>query len=166
MMFLELLLVFLILGASSFVLFYLVFKYDDPEVTGLVTKDFKYDKATKKKKSKAIKKNFSATGVLTSKWVQFGGGFYGLVAVLTYIVVEAKEVIDLFSSETGIMDAISSIGFGTLIKFLLESLMNFITAITWPVFWMGEGDAPFWQWFLVAYAGYFIGQSFAKKFTS
>lgn len=166
-MILELLLVFLTLTASSFVLFYLVFKQDDPEITGLVSKGKEHDKAAKKQKTKEMKKTFSATNILASKWVEFGGGFYGLVAVLTYILLEINEIIELFSSKLGIMAAIYELGFGSIIDFFIESLMNFIVAISWPVYWMNEGSAPFWQWFLAAYAGYFVGQFIAKvKFES
>ncbi|WP_154223370.1 hypothetical protein [Marinicella rhabdoformis] len=167
MMYLELFMVFFILCVSSFVLFYLVYKQNDPEVTDMVSKRVGHDKATKKQKAKTMKKNFSATSILASKWVEFGGGFYGLVAVLTYILLEINEIIELFSSKLGIMAAIYELGFGSIIDFFIESLMNFIVAITWPVYWMGEGSAPFWQWFLAAYAGYFVGQFIAKaKFES
>lgn len=161
MMILELILVFLVLFGSSFVLFYLIYKQDDPAVTGMVTKVNGHDKSAKKQKVKEIK-SLTPTGILTSKWVEFGGGFYGLVAVLTYLIIEVQEVIELLSSEGGILEAIGQLGIGTLINFFIESLLNFITAITWPVYWMGEGSAPFWQWFVAAYAGYFVGQIVAK----
>lgn len=163
MMYLELLLVFVTLCVCSFAMFYLLFRQDDQAVKAVMNKDKGLKEEKRNDLVKSIKKNHKGSGLLTAKWVEFGGGFYGLVAVLTYIIVEAQEVIELFSSEGGIMEAISNIGIGTLINFFIESLMNFITAITWPVYWMGEGQAEFWQWFLAAYAGYFVGQSMAKN---
>jgi len=43
-------------------------------------------------------------------------------------------------------------------------LMNFITAISWPVFWMNTGNAPFWKWFLAAYIGYLVGKTLVKTY--
>ncbi len=160
----ELIIVFAVLHAGSFLLFYLVIKQDDPAVRAMVIKEQQVKGKARDELVKSVKKAHKGSGLLTAKWVEFGGGFYGLVAVLTYFIVEAQEIIELFSSENGVMDTISHIGIGTLVNFFIESILNFITAISWPIYWMGEGQAAFWQWFLVAYAGYLAGQIHAKSF--
>lgn len=163
MVWLELLAVFVTLFISSFLMFALIYRQNDEAVQAAMAKQEKVKGQERKALVKSIKKQHKGSGLLTAKWVEFGGGFYGLVAVLTYLIVEAQEVAELFSSEGGIMEAISNIGISTLINFFIESIMNFITAITWPVFWMGEGQASFWQWIVVAYVGYSAGQWAAKS---
>ncbi len=162
MVWLELTAVFAALFVSSFLMFALIHRQNDEAVQAVMAKEEKVKGQDRKALVKSIKKEHKASGLLTAKWVEFGGGFYGLVAVLTYLIVEAQEVVELFSSEGGIMEAISNIGIGTLINFFIESIMNFVTAITWPAFWMGEGQAAFWQWFVAAYLGYAAGQWTAK----
>ena len=101
---------------------------------------------------------------LANKWLSFGGGFYGLVAVLTYIIVEAQEVFDLLSMPESSSDIFNGISIGMLVNFFIDSLMNFVTAISWPAYWMNTGDAPFWKWFLAAYGGYIAGKTLVKTY--
>ena len=68
------------------------------------------------------------------KWFSFGGGFYGLVALYTWLVIEWNEVWNFLTDLPGI---VFSFDLGSLISlvisFFIESLMNFITAIAWPM---------------------------------
>jgi hypothetical protein len=37
-------------------------------------------------------------------------------------------------------------------------MMNFVTALAWPGYWMSEvGASAIWIWFLAAYGGYWLG---------
>jgi hypothetical protein len=51
-----------------------------------------------------------------------------------------------------------------LINLFIESIMNFVAAIAWPVYWLGRAQ-PFWLWLIVAYAGYWLGVRAAQKIT-
>jgi hypothetical protein len=50
------------------------------------------------------------------------------------------------------------------INLFIESIMNFVAAIAWPVYWLGRAQ-PFWLWLIVAYAGYWLGVRAAQKVT-
>lgn len=99
------------------------------------------------------------------KWFSFGGGFYGLVALYTWLVVEWNEVWDFLVDLPGI---VFSFDVGSLISlvinFFIESLMNFITAIAWPMYWLGVAGNP-WVWIVVAYGGYWLGIKAAQHVT-
>ena len=99
-----------------------------------------------------------------SKWVAFGGGFYGVMAVLTYLVVEFYEILDFLLGENGFWETVTNLGVSDVINFFINSIMNFITAIVWPVYWLKSihGYAA-WVWFVAVYLGYCLGQLLAQK---
>ena len=100
------------------------------------------------------------------KWFSFGGGFYGIVALYTWILAEWNEVWNFMSALPGI---VLSFNVGALISLVInlfiESLMNFITAISWPVYWLQEAGNP-WIWIGVAYGGYWLGIKAARHVAS
>jgi hypothetical protein len=117
-----------------------------------------FGKARKKQKKKP------PMNPVHQKWFEFGGGFYGLTALYTYLLVEFSEVVGFLASLPGIIIRLD-IGqaIELFIRFLINSIMNFITAITWPLYWMREGGSNrFWLWLLVAYAGYWLGLRLAQ----
>lgn len=162
MTFLKLMLAFVSNGAISFVLFYVMLKSSAAETASAMDKP---DKATRKQLKQDLKQGqWSVQSVMMSKWVDFGGGFYGVVAVLTYLVVEFREVVDFLTSEATVLATLAELGVGDVVNFFINSLMNFITAIAWPAYWLNKVDgAPVWVWFVVAYAGYHTGQLLAKS---
>lgn len=97
------------------------------------------------------------------KWFRFGGGFYGLVALYTWLLIEWDEVADFF---TGLGEVVLSFDFGRLIQVVInlfiESIMNFVAAIAWPAYWLRETGQP-WVWLLVAYGGYWLGVRAAQR---
>lgn len=99
----------------------------------------------------------------THRWFRFGGGFYGLVALYTWLVVEWGEVLSFLG---GLGDIILNLDpgalIGLLIKFFIESIMNFVVAISWPAYWLREAHDP-WLLFLAAYAGYWLGLQAAQR---
>jgi hypothetical protein len=97
-----------------------------------------------------------------NKWLSFGGGFYGVVALMTYAVIELGEVRDFVANLGGFFQMLSSLSFALIINFLIDSFMNFIWAIAWPGYWLSEVSSnDIWIWFLVAYAGYWAGTRYA-----
>jgi hypothetical protein len=97
------------------------------------------------------------------KWFSFGGGFYGLVALYTWLVIEWNEVWGFLSDLPGIVFSVD-LGalIGLVVGFFIESLMNFITAIAWPIYWLDVAGNP-WVWIAVAYGGYWLGIKAAQQ---
>ncbi len=103
------------------------------------------------------------TNRLSRKWVKLGGGFYGCVGLLTYAIIELDEIRELFSVD-GLAALAQNLDIGILVTFFIESLKNFITAVTWPVFWAREIETDrYWLWIVVAWLGYDAGRRIAQK---
>jgi hypothetical protein len=63
----------------------------------------------------------------------------------------------------GLIDFLKQLNIDLLIRILIDAIMNFVTAITWPIYWMQRIDTSYtWVWFLVAYAGYWLGLKLAQ----
>lgn len=117
-----------------------------------------FGKARKKQKKKPV------MNPLHHKWFEFGGGFYGLTALYTYLLIEFDEVIDFITSIPSVIWRFDiGAAISLLVSFFINALMNFIAAISWPVFWMREGGSGnFWLWLLVAWASYWAGLRLAQ----
>lgn len=165
MLYLKLLTAFVGAAAVSFLLFYLLMKQRSSESLGVI--ENKDKGGLKKLKAELKAEKFSWQNVVMSKWVAFGGGFYGVMAVLTYVVVEFREVVDLMTSEASLMATIAELGISDLVAFFINSIMNFVTAITWPVYWMSRVEGySVWVWFVIVYSGYVTGQFLAKNMSN
>jgi hypothetical protein len=106
----------------------------------------------------------SQLDLIHNKWLTFGGGFYGVVGLLTYAVVEFSELWDFAMGFENIWALIAQFGLDTLINLLVEALRNFIVAIAWPAYWMSEiQTGRIWLWLVVAYAGYWAGARLALR---
>ena len=111
------------------------------------------ERAGDKKKGKGKKGD-----PLHNKWLAFGGGFYGVVGLLTYAVVELGEIRDFFTQFDGLAGLIAQITPNLFIGLFIDALKNFIVAIAWPVYWMSDIRSDYiWIWFAVAYGGYWLG---------
>lgn len=92
------------------------------------------------------------------KWLAFGGGFYGVVGLLTYAVVEFGELREFFQSFESLAALLARFGFDMFVNLLVGALVNFVVAIAWPVYWMTEMSMNYvWIWFGAAYFGYWAG---------
>jgi nitrogen fixation-related uncharacterized protein len=117
---------------------------------------------SKKGKKNKSKKADDLHPVL-KKWGQFGGGFYGIVGLFTYIVIEVREVIDMIIGFGGVIDFLKQLDFGLIIDIFVAAIMNFVAAIIWPLYWLKRIDTEqTWIWFVVAYAGYYAGMKAAQ----
>ncbi len=165
MVYFKLILAFVSTGLVSFVLFYMLLKEKGNDSVSVIESK---DKAGMKQIKQDMKEQrWSLQRVMMSKWVDFGGGFYGVMAVLTYVVVEFREVVDFMTSEETVVATLTSLGIGDLVNFFINSLMNFITAIAWPAYWIRKVEGhSVWVWFVVVYFGYVCGQFFAKNMTN
>lgn len=100
---------------------------------------------------------------IQKKWAKFGGGFYGVVAFFTYLVVEITEIADMIMNIGGVWEFIKQFDVGVIIKVFVDALINFVTAMVWPVYWMKRIDTnQVWIYFLVAYGGYVLGLKLAQ----
>ena len=105
-----------------------------------------------------------ATGpdLVHNKWLAFGGGFYGVVGLLTYAVVELGDLRDFLLGFESIWALISGFGLDMLVNLFVNAVRNFVVAIAWPAYWLAEiHSSRIWLWLLVAYAGYWGGARLA-----
>jgi hypothetical protein len=98
------------------------------------------------------------------KWLKFGGGYYGIVALYTWCLIEYQDIADTVSRFGGFSGLLDRLGINLLINMFIEGLMNFIAAIAWPVYWMSEfGANRIWLWMAIAYGGYWLGIHAAQR---
>jgi nitrogen fixation-related uncharacterized protein len=118
---------------------------------------------------KNLSKNKDKSGndernIVHKKWAKFGGGFYGIVAFFTYIVIEMIEITTLITNFGGLWAFIKGLNLDVIIQIFIEGIMNFVSAMVWPVFWMKRIDTDqTWMWFVAAYAGYLFGLKLVQK---
>ena len=98
------------------------------------------------------------------KWLSMGGGFYGVVALLTLVHIELGEIFDFVTGFDGIGPFLGGLSIGTLVNLFIETLMNTFTALAWPVYWLSGVHGNYvWIWFIVAYGGYWLGSTLATR---
>ena len=156
------------LGVLSYFLFHWSLKAGRLEgISG--QKAFKAEMKAMKKSAK--KKKTRSGNPIHNKWMKFGGGFYGLVGMWTFLVIEALEVYDFatgYQGMDGLMNTLNTTSFtGLAVEFLVNSIKNFITAIVWPGYCPDVLDSErIWLWLIAAYAGYWIGMKIARGQTN
>lgn len=110
------------------------------------------------------KENKPEGDLVHRKWLAMGGGFYGVVAVLTWVFIELGEILDFITSFESISALISSLSIGTLIQLVIEAIKNSFLAIAWPMYWLSDIRSDYiWIWFIVAYAAYWAGTTLATR---
>ena len=106
----------------------------------------------------------SVLNTFHGKWLAFGGGFYGVVGVLTYAVVELRELRDFFLGFESLYALFADFGINMLVGILVNAVTNFVVAIAWPAYWLSDIRSDhIWIWFIVAYAAYWAGAKFALQ---
>ncbi len=120
-------------------------------------------KAMSRNNKKNKKKDKPDLHPVQKKWAKFGGGFYGIVAFFTYVVVEVTEIITMVINFGGFFGFLKQLDLDVIINMLIEALTNFITAMVWPLYWMRRIDTEqTWVWFVMAYVGYWLGLKLAQ----
>ena len=113
-------------------------------------------------KAQKNKKSRQQMDPALGKWYRFGGGFYGLVALYTWILIEWEDISNFL---TGLAQVAFNMDPGALIalviELLVESLVNFVLAIAWPAYWLAESSSS-WITLLMAYGGYWLGVQAAQ----
>lgn len=106
----------------------------------------------------------SKPDLIQKNWAKFGGGFYGVVAFFTYLVVEIREVLDAIMNIGGLWEFIKHLDLGVFIKLFIAAIMNFVTAMVWPLYWIKRIDTnQVWMFFVAAYGGYALGLKLAQR---
>ncbi len=124
------------------------------------------DKRQKLKKDKSKKKKLEEENLIARKWLDFGGGFYGLMAFLTYAYIEIIEVFQFIGklADLTITKILSNLGFDILVQFIINSVMNLVNAFIWFIYWQKELDLEhIWVWIIMAYLGYLAGGKIARE---
>ncbi|HET6632312.1 MAG TPA: hypothetical protein VFG73_06340 [Rhodanobacteraceae bacterium] len=107
----------------------------------------------------------SSDHALHQKWMKFGGGFYGVAALWTLIVIEVSGVAGTIAHPS----SIAAMFEGGVVKFLVDWVIGqattFVQAIMWFNWWAGETQGAV-VWFLVAMAGYVAGLEVARHETA
>jgi len=159
----AILLVGLPVGAFSFLMTY--FSYQK----GYLSTDVEIQEAFKKKnniETTLSRKNKKELVFLHSKWITFGGGFYGLIALLTFIIIELLQILNFWLGITSWQDVIALISVDTVIAMIIDSIMNMIKAGIWFTYWPTQLNTDHYlAWILIAYIGYRLGGKYAKHYS-
>ena len=104
------------------------------------------------------------SALLHKHWVEYGGGFYGLIAVLTLLWVEGHEIIDFLGDFDSLAEFFSSDIISSLISLMVNAIMNAVMAFAWPAYWLAEiNSSHVWLWFVAAWLGYLGGKRLAES---
>ena len=102
----------------------------------------------------------SAGNFFEQRWMKFGGGFYGLTALTTLILIEVKDGFAFVTNFPGIAALFAGGVFGFLVDFIVNQIQNIIMAAIWFTYW-NDDNASMFTYIAVAYVGYFAGVTLA-----
>lgn len=142
------------IGAVAFVLYYWSYKrgYIDP------TLDSDAQGEALDKLGEQWEENGERGNPVFQKWMTFGGGFYGMMSFITYIVIEGREIVSFFAEHSTIDALLEQLTFGNLIGLFYQSFLNLIPAFLWWAQWPDFIDmSNGWIWLIVAYLGHEAG---------
>lgn len=121
------------------------------------------EEGKKNKKEKKKDSEQEKIPLALKKWLSFGGGFYGAAAFYTYIWIEFLEVVSFFFKMLNPANWRIDLSFEIIISFFINSIMNFVAAITWFMQYDLGGNGHIWAAFLLGYFGYAVGARFANR---
>ena len=113
---------------------------------------------------KALKKDKNAVpyqGFVHSRWMKFGGGFYGLAALWTFVIIEIEQAVEFFADFPGFAGLFDQGVVNLLVQIFVNQIKNFVAAMVWFLYW-GAGGASIGLWILIAYASFQGGNALAK----
>jgi hypothetical protein len=97
------------------------------------------------------------------KWLSFGGGYYGLVALLTLVFIEGRELYNLFLIREQLPELLAAPDRHAVAEIIESQVMNMVDAFIWFQFWPNEIEMRNgWVWLGVSYAGYYSGNRLSK----
>lgn len=120
----------------------------------------KHDKGKAYKASQPLRFDKSARDdFFHNKAMFFGGGFYGTMALFTYVIIEIEEIFRFLGVVFTPGEWFVNLGFDLIIKFFINSIMNIVSAFIWfrtlTDYVTINHDG--WIWLIAAYLGYLAG---------
>jgi hypothetical protein len=110
--------------------------------------------------------NEERSDLLQSQLMKFGGGFYGVTALWTLIVIELGDFVRFASNLTEELARIFDGGIvSLLISVVANQFTNFISAILWFGFWPDRIEGSVILAVAAAYSGYLLGLGLARADT-
>lgn len=102
--------------------------------------------------------------IVFDKWMTFGGGYYGIMAFITYIHVEVMDLYRAFAKFESFQQLLDALSINFLVGLIIEAVQNFVTAFTWFFYWDDVIDIHNgWIWLGVTYAAYSLGEKLAEQ---
>ncbi|XOV89864.1 MAG: hypothetical protein ACFHX7_08245 [Pseudomonadota bacterium] len=123
------------------------------------------DEKQLKQELKALKKSVKEdkSDLINTRWMKFGGGFYGIAALWTFVVIEATDIVSFLWNFPGLSALFQDGIISFVVGVLINQFTNFINAFLWFAWWpQNEGDASVILWFGVAYVCYLAGFRLAR----
>ncbi len=97
------------------------------------------------------------------KWLEFGGGYYGSIALIHLIFIELAQIKEFIADWPGGTEFINGLGINTLVTFFIEQIMNFVAAISWPVDYLGRYSIAQIAIFIgITYLAYQVSRKIAR----
>lgn len=112
-----------------------------------------------KQESKASKT--PSDSFLQKKWMKFGGGFYGVAALWTLIVIEVGGAVSTIAHPSSIEDMFHGGPIDIIVNWVANQFSQFLQALLWFNWWSERGSSQA-VWFVVALVGYTCGLELAR----
>ena len=106
----------------------------------------------------------SSSNPFLKKWMDFGGGYYGIVAFVKLVLIELAQLKGFIGDWDGSKSLGDFFSIGTLISFFVEQIQNFVAAIIWPTDYLREfsiGECAIFV--LITYAFYEGSKTLARN---
>jgi hypothetical protein len=95
------------------------------------------------------------------RWMKFGGGFYGVAALWTFVAIEAGDLFQFITNFPGLAALFADGIIQFLVNIFVNQIQNFVQAMVWFIWWSDEGNSIV-PWLLNAYVGYLAGVNLAR----
>jgi hypothetical protein len=148
----------LVLGLPVFIISWYLFRR--LHLQGDVRADASY-RAIKSDLKILKKQKRSTTDFFHKNWMKFGGGFYGVSAVVTLLLIEAREVWQLVFHFPGIEALFAEGIVALLVDLIINQVQNIVAAALWFLHWGGDGSTL--VWIAAAYGAYYLGLRMASR---
>ena len=122
----------LFVGLLSYILYALSHEGGHSDTEGAVKRKPKLNART------GLKQERKTGHFAIDKWLVFGGGYYGTVALVKLVLSEIGQAYRFLSDWEGILAYFANFGIGTIISFFVNQFKTFIDAIIWPADYFGE----------------------------
>lgn len=102
--------------------------------------------------------------LLHDKVMFFGGGFYGMMALFAYFVIEVGEIFQFLAVVFTPGAWFENLGFDLVIGFIINTFVNIGLAFAWFVSLPKYADiGNGWIWIAAAYGGYMAGLKLVSR---